>query len=260
MDDQVVFSAVVVQKLGSYVYRLIDPRNGQTFYVGKGKGNRVFDHVRGELGKDGDAETLKTKLIRNIRNSGFQVTHVIHRHGMDDETAREVEAALIDAYPEATNLIGGLESSQRGLMHAQQIIERYEAPEAVFYHDVVLINVSKSIEERDSVYEAVRWAWVLDPKRAANRYVLAVDRGLVVGVFTANWLKATVQNFPEKPADRPKRWGFIGAPAPKAIADLYLRHRLPKNMQKRGAANPIKYGQHTALRDDLDTTAIAPQL
>ena len=32
----------VVDKLKHYVYRLIDPRNGETFYVGKGKGDRVF--------------------------------------------------------------------------------------------------------------------------------------------------------------------------------------------------------------------------
>ena len=36
------FSNEVISKLNYYVYRLIDPRNGQTFYVGKGKGNRVF--------------------------------------------------------------------------------------------------------------------------------------------------------------------------------------------------------------------------
>ena len=252
MDKQTGFSAAVAQKLGCYVYRLIDPRNGQTFYIGKGKGNRIFDHVRGELGKNSDTETMKMQRIRNIHNSGFAVTHVIHRHGMDDTTAREVEAALIDAYPEATNLVGGLESSQRGLMHAQQIIERYEAPEAVFHDDVLLINVNKSIVERDSVYEAVRWAWVLDPERAAKaQYVLAVDRGLIVGVFIARkWLAATVQNFPDKPADRPKRWGFMGEPAPKEVADLYLRHRLPKDMQKRGASNPIKYGKQQAFRDD----------
>ena len=47
------FSDAVSQKLGNYVYRLIDPRNGEAFYVGKGKGNRVFAHVRGfELAKD----------------------------------------------------------------------------------------------------------------------------------------------------------------------------------------------------------------
>lgn len=27
-----------------YVYCLVDPRNNQTFYIGKGKGNRIFAH------------------------------------------------------------------------------------------------------------------------------------------------------------------------------------------------------------------------
>ena len=37
----------VSEQLKWYVYRLVDPRNGGTFYVGKGQGNRVFDHARG---------------------------------------------------------------------------------------------------------------------------------------------------------------------------------------------------------------------
>ena len=36
------FSTEVATQIGFYVYRLIDPRNGQTFYVGKGKENRVL--------------------------------------------------------------------------------------------------------------------------------------------------------------------------------------------------------------------------
>ena len=40
------FSKEVVEQLNYYVYRLIDPRNGQTFYVENGKGNRVFQHVK----------------------------------------------------------------------------------------------------------------------------------------------------------------------------------------------------------------------
>jgi len=40
------FPEEVCVKLGNYVYRLIDPRNGETFYVGKGKGNRVFVAAR----------------------------------------------------------------------------------------------------------------------------------------------------------------------------------------------------------------------
>ena len=41
MDQSInAFPPGVIEKLKTYVYRLIDPRNGETFYVGKGKGNR----------------------------------------------------------------------------------------------------------------------------------------------------------------------------------------------------------------------------
>ncbi|WP_191905842.1 hypothetical protein [Nitrincola iocasae] len=44
------FPAEVIEKLKNYVYRLIDPRNGETFYVGRGIGNRLYSHIRDELG------------------------------------------------------------------------------------------------------------------------------------------------------------------------------------------------------------------
>src|ERR671936_1211285 len=93
------FSPDVSRKLGWYVYRLIDPRNGETFYVGKGKGNRVFAHIRAAGELEGDDLDNKVKRIWQIQNAGFEVAHVIHRHGMDERTAFEVEAAVIDAYP-----------------------------------------------------------------------------------------------------------------------------------------------------------------
>jgi hypothetical protein len=40
-----MFSDAVTKMLGNYVYRLVDPRNAETFYVGKGVKNRVFDNV-----------------------------------------------------------------------------------------------------------------------------------------------------------------------------------------------------------------------
>jgi hypothetical protein len=122
-----VFSKYVADELKFYVYRLIDPRNGETFYIGKGTGNRIFAHVKGELGADDDALTEKLLRIRQIRLDGFEVAHVIHRHGMSEDQAFEVEAALIDAYPEVTNQVAGRASDERGLMHANQVIERYEA-------------------------------------------------------------------------------------------------------------------------------------
>jgi hypothetical protein len=238
-----VFSKSVADKLQYYVYRLIDPRNGETFYVGKGRGNRVFEHVKGELLAGDDELTDKLKRIREIRKDGFEVAHVIHRHGLTEEQAFEVEAALIDAYPEVTNQVGGHASDERGLMHARQVIEHYEAPEAVFTHTAIIISVNRTVAERESVYAAVRYAWKVDPKKAqAARLVIAVEQGLIIGVFIADqWLQATPENFPGTTEPRPGRWGFVGKEAAKALADQYLRHRLPDSMRKPGAANPIRY-------------------
>ena len=95
------FSPEVTAELKWYVYRLIDPRNGETFYVGKGQGNRVFDHARGIVGNDDEhVADPKTHRIHEIRATGLEVGHIIHRHGiLTDKIAYEVEAALIDAYP-----------------------------------------------------------------------------------------------------------------------------------------------------------------
>jgi len=108
------FPPEVAHKLKTYVYRLIDPRNGETFYVGKGKGNRVFSHIHVEQSLEGDDPDNKVKRIREIRLAGFEVAHVIHRHGMDDKNAFEVESALIDAYPGLTNIVGGAGSNDYG--------------------------------------------------------------------------------------------------------------------------------------------------
>lgn len=87
------FPPAVIRHLGWYVYRLIDPRDGSTFYVGKGKGNRVFAHMRGEVAVSDNDELLSNKLrrLREIRLAGLEVIHVIHRHGMADEEAEAVQ-------------------------------------------------------------------------------------------------------------------------------------------------------------------------
>lgn len=176
MNGVAHFSAAVARELKCYVYRLIDPRNGATFYVGRGRGNRVFDHAAAhlehspepaDLGKN-DADKrkgLKLELIRKIHAAGFPVAHVIHRHGLDEKTADEVEAALIDAYPGLANIVAGVGSSERGVAHANEIIERYEPEFAHFKHDAILINVNKWAQKND-LYDQVRYAWKISLKRA----------------------------------------------------------------------------------------------
>jgi len=225
-----MFTLEVADRLKYYVYRLIDPRNGETFYIGKGLGNRIFAHVKGEVDAEEDAVSEKIQRIRDIRVDGFEVAHVIHRHGLDEQTSYEVEAALIDAFPEVTNIAGGHYSDDRGPMHSKQIIERYEAKEVEFQHKALVINVNQTATEKANVYEAVRHAWKIDPKKARKaELVLAVQQGLIIGVFVADqWLEATTENFPGT-LPRPGRWGFIGHDAPEETAKLYLRRRLTKN-------------------------------
>jgi hypothetical protein len=238
------FLSDVAQKLKTYVYRLIDPRNGETFYVGKGKGNRVFAHVRAEGNLDGDEIDNKLKRIREIRLAGFEVGHVIHRHGMDEATAFEVEAALIDAYPGLTNIAGGTGGNDYGAMHAREIIRRYSAEPAVFRHKALLISVNRSAAER-SLYDATRYAWKIDKRKAEQAdVILSTMQGVIVGAFIAHdWLEATAANFPGRAEGDgvPGRFGFIGKEAPADMKKLYVGKRVPDEYRKRGAANPIKY-------------------
>jgi hypothetical protein len=79
MSAPLHFSDYVCEKLDHYVYRLIDPRYGTTFYVGRGQRNRVFDHAAGKQAPTDseNIESLKLKIIGDIKNAGLDVQHVI---------------------------------------------------------------------------------------------------------------------------------------------------------------------------------------
>lgn len=245
-QEKLRFSDDVQKQLKAYVYRLIDPRNGETFYVGRGQGNRVFDHVTGVLNsikknEGEDNESLKLQQIQAITNTGMSVLHVVHRHGMDVDTAKEVEAALIDAYPGLTNIQNGQGSNEYGSMHALEVIEKYEAPEADFDGiKGLLISVNRSSEDL-SLYEAVRFSWKTDLKRAKSAdYVFAVIRGVIRGVYIADeWLSATSENFPGRP-NEPERNAFNGKEAPADIWKQFCGCRLPVDVRF-GSGNPIRY-------------------
>ena len=81
------FSSEVITKLGYYVYLISDPSNGEIFYVGKGKGNRVFSHFK----QTGDNEKLNK--IKEIQSKGLVPKIEILVHGVKDElTIKKIEA------------------------------------------------------------------------------------------------------------------------------------------------------------------------
>jgi hypothetical protein len=238
------FPLDVHTNLNWYVYRLIDPRNGYTFYVGKGKGDRVFEHARGALQEEIDSTegvmALKNDLIREIDRAGLEVLHVIHRHGLESsELAYEVEAALIDAYPGLTNEIGGHRSGVYGCRSAQQIIAAYAADPLVAKEPLILIFVGKTLDAGRDLYDAVRGVWKMSRAKAeTHNLVLAYDGVTVSGAYRpTKWLPGTKENFPFLNEENPKRIGFEGARA-EVWAD-YVGKRVPP--RPRGAANPVRY-------------------
>ncbi len=231
MDE---FSTEAQKELKYYVYRLIDPRSGDTFYVGKGKGNRLFAHVQQALSEDSEESTnLKLKQISEIVAAGLDPIHVIHRHGITDEkTAFEVEAALMDAYPGLTNIQGGHSSGARGCMNAKQIEEMYNAQEAEIEHSVLFILVNRTAVEGSSLKEATQGNWKLNPQRANKaEFILSI----VDGIIRAAWFAKDEW----QPAD--DRWHFEAVQAPKQIQEQYVGKRIPAEYRKPGASNPIKY-------------------
>lgn len=76
-----------------YVYVLIDPRDEQVFYVGKGQEDRVFQHENDV--RRGAERTAKEKKISDILNSGQEVKKVVVGRFDTSEEAHSVEGILI---------------------------------------------------------------------------------------------------------------------------------------------------------------------
>lgn len=55
------FDSKTIKKLMNYVHLLSDPRTGDFFYVGKGKGNRVLNHL------NDTSDNPKSRLIKLIK-------------------------------------------------------------------------------------------------------------------------------------------------------------------------------------------------
>jgi hypothetical protein len=255
------FDEKTIDKLKAYVYALFDPLEDRPFYIGKGRGNRVFQHVEGAILED--KESNKYEKIREIRSraQNNRVKHTLIRHGMSDEVAFEVESALIDLANRTganlTNEVTGHNSIEIGMMSADDIIRKYNAqPLNELLHSVVIININKKYKlikdgalkndtkypEQDLIYEAVRKEWVMGKRRDTVEYVLAEYKGIIVEVYEVIEQKNSNGKF-ERWFSVPgfkNRWGFHGSRAIDIVRDLYINKSIAHH-KKKGSANPIKY-------------------
>ena len=250
MEELKSFSPEVCAELKYYVYRLVDPRNGQTFYVGKGKNNRVFAHAECALENYSDVdyipeldddENLKYKTIREIKDSGLDVIYIIQKYGLEERDAFVIESALIDAYSidrKLTNRIKGFSASEpTNAITLQRDLSAKEYDDSVSNPKYMIIKIKEYwLNQRKDRYECTRSAWKLNPDIARKYpYVLSVTGGIVHEVY-----KVTEWHYCE---DRKDRAEFTGVVAEPEVQEIFKGKKIPAKYRQKGQASPFLYGK-----------------
>lgn len=226
------FSEAVSERIGYYVYILKDPRNDSIFYVGKGKDNRLFQHVQCAL--ENETENDKYNLIREIHKEGKEVEHFILRHGLEEKLSLEIESTVIDllGIENLTNSIKGHDTWERGLKTVDEVFQHYDAKAVTFDEPCIIININRLFTRGISaqkLYDSTRSSWVVGTRRDKAKFAIASYRGLVREVYEI-----------EKWDPNGDRWEFIGKVADDKIRDKYLNQSM-ENYIKKGGQNPIRY-------------------
>lgn len=213
------FSPGVDKRVDHYVYRLVDPRDGQTFYVGMGKGDRVFSHYRDAVGQGADGtdtgEQAKNELIRELARHNLKPLYVIHRHGMTEDEARLVECVLIQSYRGLTNRLNP--DAAHGPATADQLDQRYSLCTVPIEGHAIRITIrqKKLDEEHGDVYKAVCRAWIIGKRRlpeinAHPHHVLVMLNGRCIEVYEVaknGWSECDMYSQPDKRKYKPKSCG-----------------------------------------------------
>ena len=270
------FSSEVRDELKFYVYRLVDPRTGQTFYVGKGKGNRVFDHIKAadkieefyskhkddyDLQNDDDDDDStklnnedpikkidelkqedpeKLKKIKEIKDEGLEVIHIIQRYGLEDnETALEIEAAFIDFF--GLNLLTNRQKGHgcdKGMIWADALEQKYKRTCLKENNP----KCSKFMIIKINQHSIDLKGSVYEAVRSSWKINLEKAKNYPVVLAVKYGIVVGVYNVDKdgwKRTEDGYRAYFDGEEAPLEIKSLFFDKRIPEKYRKR--QNPISY-------------------
>jgi len=190
------FSQETAEAIRSYVYALLDSRR-RTFYVGKGRGQRCFQHARAAIKyrKSSDEPNPKLEFIRDLhRKTGEWPRIEIIRHELNDDEARLLEAILIKAFRTDYNLAAGLNANNFCLSTEDvEGIHSDPLPESELGSSVLLVSLNGSkkdglnpfpdIRKRELPRRVLRYWRMAREKAAIVDYIAGVYRQVVRIVF-----------------------------------------------------------------------------
>lgn len=235
MSKSTEFTKQVIDSIGYYVYIYSDPETNVPFYIGKGKGNRCFNHLFL------DNESEKVAKIKEIQSRGLMPKIEILVRGVDEETALKVEAAAIDliGVDKLTNIQKGHHSSEYGRIDVDELNTRSNQVmllEEEINVNAVLIKINHMYQYGMTdfeIYEATRSCWRMSMEKAREMdYCFAVYDGMILEVYKiAAWIPChtTLQGTRETIYDKEiyekdekqGRIEFVGNFAEEEIRDKY---------------------------------------
>lgn len=238
------FSEKAKEALKYYVYVLSDPDTKIPFYIGKGNGDRVFNHFR----EQGEGE--KIEKLRELTMLGKEPCIDILAYGLTDEVAKVVEMAAIGliGLDNLTNRKQGDGAKEHGRISVDKFNLLHSAEEIgidEFKENAVLLKLNKTYTPDMSafeLYEAARGYWRMDKeKRNKVKYAMPVYDGVILEVYNiVQWFEAKTTLRSISQDDIAKgRSEFVGQIAPDNIRARYVG-RSVRSLVK-DAQNPIRY-------------------
>ena len=228
----------IAETLKSYVYVYIDPRNEEPFYIGKGKGNRLFSLLNDQ------SDTEKVAKIVEIRQNFIEPQIDILRYGLTDSEAALLEAAAIDLIGKAklTNRVSGFHERSFGRITSQELITMLAAKPVKVCHKAILITINKMYRSNMTpleLYEATRGIWVIGSRKNKAEFAMAIYQGIIREVYRiGQWYPAGTLEYQTRDSSdfRNKgRWEFSGDVAHEVCKE-YVGFSVGK-----GSQNPIRY-------------------
>jgi uncharacterized protein len=239
------FNQDVINKLGYYVYILLDPDTKEPFYIGKGKANRIFHHL-----KDSNQKSEKVQKILELHEIGKEPILEILKYGLTEEQALLVESTAIDliGIKKLTNIQKGHGCKNGSRSNVKDLaIELTGDPESVKFEEPgILIKISRRWSYSMSaieLYDSTRSCWVLSKGRIEKvKYAFAVYDNIIREVYDVRaWLPAgsSMVSYERGPVNT-DRMEFIGVVAEDVVRKKYLGKNVGTFFPK-GAANPVQY-------------------
>lgn len=227
-------------KLKNYVYMYYDSVTKEPFYIGRGKGKRIFNHVSASHNAD---------LAERLADGSWEVDFLAF--GLDENEAKKVEATCIDliGIDNLLNRNRGTDSRTYGRIGALALMHSLDSEDLDHFPDnLIAVSIKDTYKrygnDEQALYESTRGIWALNEEKAdAAEYILGVvDSHVVYVMSVAACLAAGSTNYflrDDNGFADSNRYEFVGRTASEEIQARYLGKKLPSNPQ-----GPHYYGPY----------------